>query len=175
MFKKEYTFYGTHAEMVQELTAKWTDSAAKIFQRNVDVLLFAPIVGFLFGRVASVDEAKNKTTKIFTDQMIREDRGLRLNYQLITLLDKKSNASKDSRIDSAFRKMGKEEASTELLRFNEYVLGGVEVLHEKIISTSSRESEYLSNLYDFLEDINERYNEHLESDKTLELIDLARS
>lgn len=175
MFKKEYTFYGAHAEKVQELTAKFSNSGAKIFQRNVDVLLFAPIVGFLFGRVATADQDKNVTTKIFTDQMIREDLGLRLNYQTITLLDKKKSVDKEKRIDGAFRNIGKDAADTELKRYNEYILGGVEVLHEKIISLSSLDDDYLNNLYDFLEDIHERYNENIETDKMMELLDIARS
>lgn len=175
MFKREYTFYGVHAEKVQELTSKFADSGARIFQRNVDVLLFAPIVGFLFGRTATIDQTNNTTTKIFTDQMIREDRGLRLNYQLVTLLDKNNSVDKEKRINSAFRHIGKDYAVLELQRFNEYILGGVEVLHEKIISLSTLDDDYLINIYDFLEDIYERYNEKIETDDMMEFIDIARS
>lgn len=175
MFKKDYIFYGTHSDKIQQLTARFSDSGAKVFQRNVDVLLFAPIVGFLYGRIGYVDEAKSKTTKINFQQMTMEDMGLRLNYQIITLLDKKGNENKERRIDSAFRFIGKEEASPELDRFNQYILGGVDVLHEKLIAPSSLDDDYLNNLYDFLEDIYERYNEKIDNDEVMELVDLARS
>ena len=51
MFDKEYLFRGRHAERVNILTAKFDDST-KLFERNFDVYIMAPIVGFLYGRKA---------------------------------------------------------------------------------------------------------------------------
>lgn len=176
MFKKEYTFYGSHAERVKALVSKFSDfSGSAIFQRNVDVLLMAPIVGLLYGRTAKVDKSNTQTTKIFVEQMIKEDMGLRFNYQLITLLDKKVETRNDQRIDAAFRLVGKDETHDQLSQYDQYILGGVDVLYEKLIQTSKTKKDYLANLFDFLDDINERYNEDIKTDRVNELLALARN
>jgi len=175
MFKKEYVFYGSHADKVQALVSKFSNfSGSTLFRRNVDVLLFAPIVGFLFGKMSEVDKSKNRSTKIFIEQMIREDLRIRFNYQIITLLDKKNIIDDDKRIDSTFRNIEQEEAESELRRYNEYILGGVDILWEKLIEPAKLEQDYLNNLYDFLDAINDRYNETLTNDSVMDLYTLAR-
>lgn len=176
MFQKEYVFFGSHADIVKSLVSKFSDySGSTLFKRNVDVLLFAPIVGLLFGRTAEIDKTKDHTTKIFVEQMIKEDLSLRFNYQLVTLLDKKNEIDNDRRIDCAFRNIGREGSETEIARFNEYILGGVEVLDEKLIQSAKAEQDYLNNLYDFLDEINDRYNQSINNDRVRELVALARS
>jgi len=176
MFKKEYTFNGSHAEKVKALVSKFADySGSTIFQRNVDVLLIAPIVGLLFGRTSTIDRSNSQTTKIFVEQMIKEDLGIRFNFQLVTLLDKQVDYSNVQRIDAAFRFLGKDESQDQFTRYNEYILGGVDVLYEKIIEPAKTEKDYLANLYDFLDDINDRYNDDIENDRVNELLALARS
>ena len=71
MFDKEYSFRGRHAERVNKLTAKFGDTTS-LFERNFDVYIMAPIVGFLYGRRADLDKTNNETTKIFTDILMRE-------------------------------------------------------------------------------------------------------
>lgn len=176
MFQKEYTFYGSHAEKVKSLVSKFSDfSGSTLFQRNVDVLLFAPIVGLLFGRTGELDKSKTQTTKIFVEQMIKENLNIRFNYQLVTILDRKSDIASDKRIDSAFRNIGKEDSQNEIDRFNEYILGGVDVLYEKLIQSAKTEQDYLANLFDFLDDIKDRYNQAIKNDRVSELLALARS
>ena len=48
--------------------------------------------------------------------------------------------------------------------YNCYVLGGVEVLYEHLIEKSN---DYIANLYDFLEDFENRYNDDLDIDRFL--------
>lgn len=173
MFKKEYVFYGSHAFRVQSLVAKFSDfSGATLFQRNVDVLLFAPIVGFLFKRTSKIDKSTNDSTKIFIEQMIREDIGIRHNYQLITLLDNENKVDKDHRINAALKNI--EDESEEIDRYNQYILGGIDILYEKLIEPSKVESDYLNNLYEFLSDLNNRYYREFEDENILEIIELAR-
>ena len=51
MFDKQYRFTGTHAEKVNALTSVFDEAAkAKLFERNLDVYINAPIVGFLHKR-----------------------------------------------------------------------------------------------------------------------------
>ena len=176
MFKKEYTFFGSHAEKVKLLVSKFSDfSGSTLFQRNVDVLLFAPVVGLLFGRTGILEKSKTQTTKIFVEQMIKEDLNIRFNFQLVTLLDKKNDENNEKRIDSAFRNLGAEDTQKEINRFNEYILGGVDILYEKLIESAKTEQDYLANLYDFLDDINNRYNQAINTDRVSELLALARN
>ena len=109
MFDKEYSFKGIHAEKVSKLTAKF-DETTSLFERNFDVYMMAPVVGFLYGRKADLDKNSSETTKIFPDILMREKDNLMFNYRLIMLLDKNNEPELDKRIDKAFRLYGKEEA-----------------------------------------------------------------
>ena len=56
-FDREYVFKGKHAKYVIELKNA-------IFARNIDVLIIAPIVGFLYGRTAKRDEESPSTDNV---------------------------------------------------------------------------------------------------------------
>ena len=56
IFDHEYFFHGVHAERLVALTSQFGSSSfMKLFQRNVDVFMIAPIVGFIYGRRADLD------------------------------------------------------------------------------------------------------------------------
>lgn len=174
MFDKEYSFKGSHAEKVIKLTAKFDDKNS-IFRRNLDVYMMAPIVGFLFQRKSEGNnDGAQKTTKIFPEQLISNKDDLEFNYRLIMLLDKKYEPDVEKRVDKAFRNYNSERAAQDELLYNSYVLGGVDVLFEKIIGTSSGPEAYLSNLYDFMEEIDERYNQSVDITRMEELCKLAK-
>lgn len=167
MFDKEYSFRGKHAEMVKRLTAKFDNKNNKLFERNVDVYIIAPIVGFLYGKKTEVDRESGEATKIFTDTLIKEEKDLKFAYILITLLSDKNNKTIDSRMDSAFRFYGTDKIKEDEENFERYVLGGVEILYEKLIEKSD---DYLRNLYDFMEEFDNRYR----NVATEDIIDSAR-
>ena len=174
MFDKEYSFKGTHADKVIKLTARFDDKNA-IFKRNLDVYMMAPIVGFLYQRKAEVNtEGEQKTTKIFPQQLIENQDDLAFNYRLIMLLDKKHESDIEKRIDKAFRNYNSERAAEDEKLFESYVLGGVDVLYEKIIGNANSPEAYLSNLYDFMEDMDERYNQTIDVNHIDELCKLAK-
>jgi hypothetical protein len=176
MFDKEYSFLGTHAEKVKKLTSQFdTNSSTKLFSRNVDVYLVAPIIGFLYGRTAETDNKNNETTKIFPEQLIKESLPLKYNYQLIMLLDAKHEASFDERLNKAFRNYGGPAATEDEKVFESYVRGGVDVLYEKLVEHANNSEDYFKKLYDFCEEFHERYNERISNDRILELCSLARS
>lgn len=173
MFDKEYSFRGTHAEKVTELTAGF-DRDNKLFARNFDVYMVAPIIGFLYGRKADLDKGK-ETTKIFPDILIREQPNLQFNYRLIMLLDKENEMDFNERINKAFRYDGSEKAQGDEQLYEQYVRGGVDVLYEKLLETVNNSDDYLKNLYDFLEEFDKRYNQTVSTDSILNLCKLARS
>lgn len=164
MFDKQYRFYGKHALQVDALTNIFDDmqSKTKMFNRNIDVLVNAPIVGFLYGRRAAQDNLKNPdTNQVYTEnvmdeRIIKSSEDLWLRYRLIMLLDKEAEPDPQKRIDLAFRETG--DNPTGEARFNEYIRGGVEVLYEKLIKDAMSAEDYAVKLSDFIEEFNERFN-----------------
>jgi len=175
MFDKEYSFRGKHAEHVIKLTAEYDNKHHKLFQTNYDVYAIAPIVGFLYQRKAELDKSTDEVTKVFGDKMMKEKQNLLFNYRLIMLLDEKHEHDFNKRIDKAFRDYETEKAIPDEELYEDYVRGGVEVLFEKLIQPASNAEDYLKNLYDFMEEFDERYNEAVSTDDIIDLCQLAKS
>lgn len=173
MFDKEYSFRGKHAEKVIKLTSKF-DENSQLFARNFDVYMIAPIIGFLYGRKSVLDK-NGETTKIFPEILIREQPNLKFNYRLIMLLDKENERNFEERVNKAFRYYGSEKAINDEELYELYVRGGIDVLYEKLIETANNSEDYLKNLYDFMEEIEERYNNTVTTDSILDLCRLARN
>ncbi len=176
MFENEYSFRGTHALKVDKLTAKLGDNiSASIFERNIDIYITAPIIGFLYGRKAEIDKSTPDTAKIMGDRVIKSKEDLKYNYRLIMLLDTKHEQNADERINKAFRYIGSEKSIEDEKLFEDYVRGGIDVLYEKIMESAHTSEDYLKNLYDFLEEFDERYNEAISSNDIADLCRLARN
>lgn len=174
MFDKQYRFRGRHAVRVDKLTGVFdSDSKAKLFDRNVDVYTNAPLVGFLYGRRAEIDNEKNPETNqvynqnVMGDRVIYSQEELTFNFRLIMLLDKDYEPDEDKRIDKAFRHMGDDPADEE--RFNSYVRCGVDVLYEKLIEGASSLDDFISRLYDFIEEFHERFHEETNVEEILKM------
>lgn len=168
MFDREYIFRGKHAEMVRKLTIPFSKKELKIFNRNIDVYLFAPVVGFLYSRKSMIDKSDD-TTKIFVEQLIKNSSLMWMNYRLIMMLDTQHESDDAKRIEKAFRNYSTELSKVDEELFDSYVLGGVEVLYEKLVEPCKSEEDFLIKFYEFIEEIHERYNEDLSSDDILDL------
>lgn len=157
MFDREYYFYGKHADMVKKLTAKWNDEiGASVFERNLDVYEVAPIIGWIYNRKAEVERDENNKTRVFRDKMLDDRPQLLFNYRNLMLLNGEKLDSEE-RMDIAFHMDDKdEERKTYDELYNSYVLGGVEVLYERIFGNESKPEEYLMNFYEFLEELEVR-------------------
>ncbi len=173
MFDKEYAFRGKHCEYVIKLTAEYDKSHHKLFATNYDVYAIAPIVGFLYQRKAEMDKT-GEATKIFTEKLMKEQQNLLFNYRLIMLLDSNHEKDFNERIDKAFRHYVTDKAVDDEELYEQYVRGGVEVLFEKLIEPATSSEDYLKNLYDFLEEFDERYNESISTDSIIDLCQLAK-
>jgi len=174
MFDKEYSFRGSHAEKVIKLTAVFDGNRNKLFSRNLDIYMMAPIIGFLYNRRTEMDRGA-ETTKIFPEQLSNERNNMLFTYRLIMLLDKEYEPDFNERVNKAFRYYGSEKAVTDEERYEEYVRGGVDILSEKLLDNIGSEEDYLKNLYDFMEEFDERYNQAVSIDSILDLCRLARS
>ncbi len=158
MFDKEYLFRGKHAEMVKKMTSPLgANTKAKIFETNNDIYAVAPIIGFLYGRKAEVDRSNNDSTKIFDAKMMSESENLKFKYRLLMLLANKTKDSEEKQ-RIVFKLDNDDDSRQEYDKlYNEYVLGGVEVLYEKIMENATNVDEFLMNAYKFMEEFNNRY------------------
>ena len=174
MFDKQYRFRGRHAFRVDALTSIFDSaSKAKLFDRNIDVYANAPLIGFLYGRTADIDDTKNPETNqvysqnVMGDRVIYSQEELLFNFRLIMLLDKNYEPDEETLINKAFRHMGediKDEA-----RFDSYVRGGIDVLYEKLIEGASSPDDFVNRLFDFIEEFNERFNVDISDEELLKL------
>lgn len=178
MFKRDYTFYGKHARYVTELTSvlKGLDKTC-IFERNLDVFMYSSIIGIIYGRQGVIDKSpesneKVEIRKIAGAQMITILTELEYIYELIMLNHGKDKDDIETRVDRAFRYTKNEELKNEGEKiFNSYVLGGVEVLYEKIFKEDTDTDDILVNLYDFVEEFNSKYMDKKEDSEINEIFE----
>lgn len=170
---REYQFKGKHADIVTRLTSELdTQTKFKLFERNIDVYILAPIVGFVFGRQALVDNTNHTENikKINFDQLDREQEVLSYNFSLLMLLHDKDTVAIEERLNRAFRYSARDEEIKELNDIYEsYVLGGIEVLEEKLLDNAINPDDYINNLYKFIDDHNTRYHEGIKEEDILDL------
>lgn len=174
IFNKQYRFKGRHALRVDALTNAFDSfSKVKLFNRNVDVYANAPLIGFLYGRKAELDDLKNPETNqvynenVMGDRVMLSSEELLFNFRLIILLDSNYEPDSQKRIEKAFRTYGSNPADEEL--FDSYVRGGIDVLYEKLIEGDKNPESYINRLFEFLTEFKERFNENITSQDILNL------
>ena len=155
-FRREKTLYGKHAIYMKELKDKG------IFSRYIDVYKAAAPIGFLYSKKEMEDKSKNslgklEEAKIFTEQVIKETKYLKLNFQLIILLDKEYENNEEKRMEKVFRNLADDEKDIEL--FENYVRGGIEILYKKCIADSTQKDDFIDNIINFLEELKIKYPE----------------
>lgn len=172
MFEQPVVIRGKHADYVKRLTSKLgSDFSNGIISRNLDVYLIAPLVGFLYNRKAKPDKGNEANdTKIFVETLLKEIDRLNYNYRLIMLLADRDKCSIEERQNRAFRydNDAEKRAFGDAI-FEEYTLGGIEVLYENIIEDAVTVDDYIQNLYNFIFAFNERYNDAIDRDGLLDL------
>ncbi|MDD4375560.1 MAG: hypothetical protein PHR25_02145 [Clostridia bacterium] len=169
---REYQFRGKHADIVTQLTSEIdSQTKFKLFERNIDVYILAPIVGFIFGKQSKIDNTTTENIKkINFDQLDREEGVLNYNFSLIMLLHDKDKIGIEERLNRAFRYGSKDEERKELNDIYEsYVLGGIEVLKEKLLENAINPDDYINNLYNFIDEHNTRYHEGIKEEDILDL------
>lgn len=175
MFKKNILIKGRHADYMKRLVAVIDAiNSVRLFERNLDVYILAPIVGLAFGRTSQIDNDNKDETSIHTEQLQGEIDVLTYNYRLVMLSAQKDSLSIEERTDRAFRFDKNEEKRKEGDElFQSYVLGGIDVLYEKILADTNELDDYLYNLFEFFNEYNERYNSLISSTEIIDLCKLA--
>lgn len=172
IFTSQVRFYGKHGQYLEALTPgkeKQKDLDLPEIQRNkylfdtvVDIYILAPLVGYLYQRTAERDGSE-QTKNIMEGQLASHRDKLEFSYELLMILDKKSEPDLNERIRRAFR------ATDELVKqglavYNSYARGGIEVLYEKLIEGASDPDDLVRNVIDFTEEWNEKFLEEAESE-----------
>ncbi len=171
MFGDRYIFKGRHAIRTSELKQVFDPvNKLKFFPSTEDIYANAPLVGFLYQRKANIDmETRNESTgKVYEyglmpNPMMRIKPEATFNFQMIMLLDTEYEPDLEKRIDKAFRN---ENPKDEEL-FQQYLLGGVDVLYEKLIEGAKSTEEQICRLYDFIQEFQEKFNSEITSWKDI--------
>ena len=140
---KDFNVTGKHATMFVELTEK------KFFEYFWQIYVTAPLVGFIYKRKAEPESSDFKKT-IFLSQLTPRLEFIHFIYKLIVLADSKHEGSPEERIKKAFLNIDTDQAKPDEDLFLRYLLGGVEVLYEKLIEKSSDD---MNNLEKFIEEL----------------------
>ena len=171
IYEKNIMIKGRHATRMKALASKFDDNLTNgLFVRNLDVYLTAPIVGKIYGRKAEVDTTDGDTTTIHTEQMNREMDNLLSNFRLLTILENKDVVDLDERISNAFRYDRDDQKRQPIDEsFEAYLLGGIDVLYEKLVESSHSTEDYVKNLFDFYDDFRAQYANKIDFEKIDEL------
>jgi hypothetical protein len=172
MFDKDFQIRGRHATYWKALSktpgnATETSVNFKVFSRYVDVYMVAPIIGLLNNRKGFYEsDDDNDTAGMLAEVLIKNQNKLKYIYRLIILLDDTEVITQEDRLNRAFREDGNEESVEEGMRtFNEYFLGGLEVLHETFVQSCTTEEDYINRIHSFVEEFkNEQNIDELELD-----------
>lgn len=173
MFDKDIQIRGRHATYWKALSktpgnAPDASLNFKVFNRYIDVYMLAPIIGLINSRKGfhdPLDDSKD-TAGMLAEVLIKNQSKLKYIYRLIVLLDDTSDITQEQRINRAFREENNEESTAEGMRtFNEYFLGGLEVLHEEFVQSCTTDDDFINRIYSFVEEFkNEQDIDDLEID-----------
>ncbi len=161
MFLKNYYFYGKHADMVKALTDKVEEeSGAKIFSSAVELFIYSAMVGLFYNHRSKPDSDKNKHTNILAEQFNGKNREIKIVFKFVTLLGNQDKYDEITRLNKTFRNP---ETDENYKAFEEYVLGGLEEIYDKLMIKSN------TNYQDYLTSLNKLLNEFnpIETDDTI--------
>ena len=149
----DYLFVGSHEEKARKLTSEIDNaSGAKVFTSAVELYMAAAIIGCYYDR-RSPREKGDKTYRIMQNQFSNHYYQLTYIYKLVMLSEKDVALESIDKINNAFRYYDDPE---NMKRFEEYMLGGVDVLYDKLfVSTNSSYDDFLSSVNSLISEFKE--------------------
>lgn len=158
MFDAAYRFKGSYKSKVKKLCDPIepgrSATAFYIFNRMIDVLECAAIIGFCFNRRVTeidTDDDENISGEINAKTMINESSRLQFIYRLIMINEdvmkpivyeemSLEDSIIKSKVDVTFRFDSDPIKSKQYMDlFNSYVMGGIDILYEKFENVKTRE------------------------------------
>lgn len=157
MFEKDIIITGTHAKYIKEMK-----EVAGLFARNLDIYMLAPIMGFLNNRKGQKNNEGGEKSTIQAQQLSNVKEDCELVYRLIIFLDG-DDIDKDERLNRAFRYDSdverKKEFENAMEIYNEYVLGGIEYMHETFVAGCVEVDDYTTKIFEAASDFQDEINE----------------
>lgn len=145
LLSKDFIVTGKHSMMFEALKRDG------FFEYFWQIYVTAPILGFIYKRKSEPDKSVPDDSTIQLAQLIPRKETIYFIYKLLLLADENNAGTPEERIDKAFKTIDTEIAKPDEQLFYSYLLGGVEVLYEKLIEKSS---DQIKNLEKFIEEIN---------------------
>lgn len=176
IYEENIIIKGRHATRMKMLAAKFDGELSQgIFARNLDVYMAAPIVGKVYGRRAKIDTDVDDSTSIHVEQMNKEMDTLLANFRTIAMLEKRDEIDIDTRTSNAFRHDRDDENRKPMdIIFEEYVLGGIDVLYEKLMENAKNTDDYIVNMFYFVDEFETQYKERFDFDAISELCKVSK-
>lgn len=162
MFESDYTINGKHATYLKFLAKKNSrddqgsdnPSAARLFERYIDVYMNAAVFGLLYSRTAKRDMASDDRARVYADAFATERQNCVFLYRMVMLLDKTVDLTPEERLNRAFRYDSAPEKEVEFRQnmelFHDYVRGGIEVMYEQFTDGCTTQDDYLSKSYEVM-------------------------
>ena len=167
MFNTNFDITGKHANYLKDLCElrgnvpdKDQHNNFKIFKAYVDAYILCPLIGYQYSRKGIMGSAAEGDVGILLEQIVKRSQELKYVYQVLMLVDEDSEPDAEKRIYRAFNLTEKTEEDKKLINenmkiFNEYFLGGIEVLHEQFVDECVDRDDYLKKMYEFTKKFNE--------------------
>lgn len=161
MFENDYTIDGKHATYLKFLARKNSRddqspdnaTAAKLFERYIDVYMNAVVLGLLYKRTAKRDTASDDRARVFADAFANERENCIFLYRMVMILDK-TELTPEERVDRAFRYDTQPEKADAFRQnmelFHDYVRGGIEVMYEQFTDGCQTQDDYISKIYEVM-------------------------
>ena len=162
MFENDYTINGIHATHLKFLAKKNArddqgpdnPTAARLFDRYIDVYMNAAVFGLLYNRTAKRDTSSDDRARVYADAFANERENCIFLYRMVMLLDKTTALSPEERVDRAFRydtlPDKAEEFRQNMELFHDYVRGGIEVMYEQFTDGCQTQDDYLNKTYEVM-------------------------
>lgn len=161
MFDKDFSLYGIHANYLKdlcELRANVPDREQhnnfKIFQAYIDAYILCPLIGYQYSRRIPMGSASDGEAGILLDAITKRKNELKYVYQTLMLIDEESEPDPDKRVFRAFKLSedtdeGKQMIAENMKIYNEYFIGGIDVLHKEFVEQCLDEDSYIRKIYEF--------------------------
>ena len=153
MFEHDVIITGTHSKYIKILKDE-----TGLFERNLDVYMLAPILGFINNRKGKKNNEDKAKTTIQAQQFSEVKDDCELVYRLIMLLDDET-LEKEERLNRAFRYDSDENKKDEFTRnmevYDSYVLGGIEYMYEVFAYGCVKIDDYIERIYQTVRDFKE--------------------
>ena len=166
MFNSNFEINGIHAEYLKDLCelranvpGREMHDNFKIFKSYIDAYVLCPIIGYQYSRKAKMGSPNEGNVGILAEQIINRSSELKYVYQILMLIDEESEPDKDKRIYRAFNFSEATDIDRRMIAenmqiYNEYFLGGIEVMHEFFVDKSINRDRCIQKMYEFTKNFN---------------------